>query len=71
MKQLDATMLLLGLQSKLEKKEVIDDIDLIYDEKLDKFRFRLFNNNDLTLDIDLDNTDTHDPDLAMTQMEKI
>ncbi len=70
-KQLDATMVLLKLQWKIENHTKINDIDLVYDEKLDAFRYRLFNQDDLTLAINLDNSPTHDTDLEMTKLEKM
>lgn len=70
-KQLDATMVLLKLQWKIENHTKVNDIDLVYDEKLDSFRYRLFNQDDLTLAINLDNSPTHDKDLEMTKLEKM
>ena len=70
-KQLDATMVLLKLQWKIENHTKVNDIDLVYDEKLDSFRYRLFNQDDLTLAINLDNSPTHDTDLEMTKLEKM
>lgn len=70
-KQLDATMVLLKLQWKIENHNQLNDIDLVYDEKLDAFRYRLFNQDDLTLAINLDNSPTHDKDMEMSQLEKM
>lgn len=53
-RQLDATMNLLALQSNIEWEIEWADIDLLYDEVLDKYRYRLFNNDKLTLDINID-----------------
>lgn len=69
-KQLDATMVLLVLQWKIEKNDSFNDIDLIYDPKLDSFRYRLFDQNDLIIPIDLDNSLTYDQTLNMTKLEK-
>lgn len=70
-RQIDATIFLLNLQSKLEINEEFDDIDLVYDPKIEKYRFRLFDQNDLTIPIDLDFSETHNPELWTTKIQKI
>jgi len=68
--QIDATLLVMRLQGNLETSEIFDDIDLVYDPKLDTYRYRLYDQNDLIIPINLDLSDTHDTDLKMSKLEK-
>lgn len=54
MQEREATLSLLKVQSNIDIRNGFDDVDLIYDEVIDKYRYRLYNQNDLSIDVDLD-----------------
>jgi hypothetical protein len=71
-KQIDITRILENLENWLTWVEEFDDLDLIYDPKNNTYRFRLYDQNDLIIPLDLNIKDSNlYNENQPTQVEKL
>lgn len=64
LKMLEATLILVQLQQKINAELITDDIDLIYDPKNKTFQYKLFDNEQLVIPVNLNLSHVHEEDIA-------
>jgi len=71
--QIDVTHILEKLQNTLERIEIFDDIDLVYDQIEETYRFRLYDQDKLTIPVDVHMKlmDNQGNDNQVTQLEQL